>query len=186
MLALCLLHGAAFLALKTTDTVHARSRNLALRLVWPVDAAVAIFAIWTQIAYGHSTFALILQIVAILAVTVTYWLLRVGREGRAFIAMLVAIASVPASIFVNLYPNVMVSSTSSAFNLTVSNAASGHYALQVMTVVAAIFLPVVLLYQAWNYYVFRRRVSAPPSRPASQPAGSTIGLAQSGPVQPAE
>jgi cytochrome d ubiquinol oxidase subunit II len=63
------------------------------------------------------------------------------------------------SIFVDLYPRVMVSSTSPAFDLTVHNTASGSYPLTVMTVVAAIFLPFVLCYQAWSYYVFRRRVS---------------------------
>jgi cytochrome d ubiquinol oxidase subunit II len=186
MLALCLLHGASFLTLKTTDAVRARSHVLALRLAWPVAAVVAVFAIWTQVAYGHSAFALILQIVAVLAVAMTYWLLGADREGRAFTAMLIAVAAVPASIFVDLYPNVMVSSTNSAFNLTVSSAAAGHYALQVMTVVAAIFLPVILLYQGWNYYVFRRRVTAPPSRPASAPAVETVRAPQPGPVHPAE
>jgi cytochrome d ubiquinol oxidase subunit II len=186
MLALCLLHGATFLTLKTTDAVRARSHVLALRLALPVAAVEAVFAIWTQVAYGHTAFALSLQIVAILAVVATYWLLRAGTEGRAFITMLIAVAAVPATIFIELYPNVMVSSTSSAFNLTASNAASGHYALQVMTVVAAIFLPLVLLYQAWNYYVFRRRVTAPPSRPDSPPAGETLRVPQPGPAQPAE
>ena len=65
------------------------------------------------------------------------------------------------AIFVDLYPNVMVSSTNSAYNLTVTNTASGHYALTVMTVAAAIFMPLVLLYQGWSYHVFRSRLSAP-------------------------
>lgn len=186
MLALCLLHGATFLTLKTTDEERDRSRVLALRLVWPVAAIVAIYTIWTQIAYGHSAFALILQIVAVLAVAATYWLLSANREGRAFTSGLIAIAAVPASIFVDLYPNVMVSSTSSSYNLTVSNAASGHYALQVMSVVAAIFLPIVLLYQAWNYYVFRSRVKAPPTRPTAVPVGRAVGTPQTRPVNPAQ
>jgi cytochrome d ubiquinol oxidase subunit II len=63
------------------------------------------------------------------------------------------------SIFTGLYPNVMVSSTNAAYNLTVHNTASGAYSLKVMTVVVVIFLPVVLAYQTWTYYVFRRRVS---------------------------
>ena len=65
-----------------------------------------------------------------------------------------------AAIFVGLYPNVMVSSTKTADNLTVHNTASGGYALTIMTVVVIVLLPVVLIYQAWSYYVFRRRISA--------------------------
>ena len=69
----------------------------------------------------------------------------------------------------------MVSSTNAAYNLTVGNTASGAYALKVMTVVAVVLFPVVLLYQGWTYYVFRRRVVArapdQPSEPAAVPAG---------------
>jgi cytochrome d ubiquinol oxidase subunit II len=78
------------------------------------------------------------------------------------------------SIFTDLYPRVMVSSTNAAYDLTVHNTASGAYSLKVMTVVAVIFLPFVLAYQTWTYYVFRRRISQqefqPP--PQSTPAGA--------------
>jgi cytochrome d ubiquinol oxidase subunit II len=82
------------------------------------------------------------------------------------------------SIFTDLYPNVMVSSTNPAYNLIVHNTASGGYSLKVMTVVVIIFLPVVLAYQTWTYYVFRRRVSkqefqppapSPEAAPAAEP-----------------
>jgi cytochrome d ubiquinol oxidase subunit II len=66
-----------------------------------------------------------------------------------------------AALFANLYPNVMVSSTTTANNLTVAGTASGNYALKVMTVVAGVMLPVVLIYQGWSYWVFRARVSTP-------------------------
>ena len=66
-----------------------------------------------------------------------------------------------ASIFTSLFPNVMVSSLSAANNLTVSNTASGEYALRIMTIVAVVMFPIVLLYQGWNYWVFRSRVSTP-------------------------
>ena len=72
------------------------------------------------------------------------------------------------SFFVCLYPNVMISSTNSAYNLTVSNSAAAHYALTVMTVVAVLFPPLVLLYQGWSYHVFRARVGSEP-QPASAP-----------------
>jgi len=67
--------------------------------------------------------------------------------------------------FTGLYPNVMVSSTNAAYNLTVHNTASGAYSLKVMTVVVVIFLPFVLAYQTWTYYVFRRRISKQEFRP---------------------
>jgi cytochrome bd ubiquinol oxidase subunit II len=71
---------------------------------------------------------------------------------------------VVASIFFELYPRVMVSSTNSAYNLTVSNSASPSYSLRVMTVVAVIFFPIILLYQGWSLYIFRKRISGgPPS-----------------------
>jgi cytochrome d ubiquinol oxidase subunit II len=78
-----------------------------------------------------------------------------------------------ATLFAGLYPNVMVSSTAVANNLTVASVASGSYALQVMSIVAAIFFPLILMYQSWSYYVFRRRVGPPraaaPSFPQTHP-----------------
>ena len=68
-------------------------------------------------------------------------------------------AATVLSIFTELYPNVMISSTSPANNLTINNTASGSYSLKLMTVVVVIFLPLVLAYTAWTYYVFRQRVS---------------------------
>ena len=84
--------------------------------------------------------------------------LRAARDGFAFAATAVTMAASIVSIFADLYPNVMVSSTNPAFNLTVRNTASGAYSLKVMTVVVILFLPFVLAYQTWTYYVFRRRV----------------------------
>jgi len=81
------------------------------------------------------------------------------------------------AIFTGLYPNVMVSSTKAAYNLTVANTASPSYSLKIMTVVVIVLLPVVLIYQAWTYYVFRRRVSKsefPPASPPPAPAGRQL------------
>jgi len=86
------------------------------------------------------------------------------HDGWAFSASAVAIAAVVGSIFIGLYPHVMVSSTNAAYDLTVNNAASGSYALKVMTVAAVIFFPLVLIYQGWSFHVFRGRVKAPPAQ----------------------
>jgi cytochrome d ubiquinol oxidase subunit II len=88
-------------------------------------------------------------------------LIRGGHEGRSFGATAVTIGGTVASLFANLYPDVMVSSTTTANNLTVAGTASGNYALTVMTVVAAVIFPVVLLYQGWSYWVFRARINTP-------------------------
>ena len=85
-------------------------------------------------------------------------LLAGRRPGVAFVLLGVAFALVLVTLFSDLYPNVLISSTDPAFNLTLGNAASGHYTLEVMTVVAAVFLPVVVLAQGWTYWIFRRRI----------------------------
>jgi cytochrome bd ubiquinol oxidase subunit II len=98
------------------------------------------------------------EVVAVLAAVAAVWLVGRGRDWLAFVATAVTVAMVVVSIFVGLYPRVMVSTLGSATDLTVTNTASSSYSLRVMTVVAVVFLPVVLVYQAWTYYVFRRRI----------------------------
>jgi cytochrome bd ubiquinol oxidase subunit II len=170
---LCLLYGATFLTLKTTGDMRERSGLLARRVAPFTAAAVIAFVVWTHVSAGSTFFLRPLELLAILAVLAAVWLVHGHREGFAFAATLVTIASCIASIFVGLYPNVMVSSTNPAYNLTVHNTASNPYSLDAMTIVVVIFLPLVLAYQTWTYYVFRRRVSrdefvtGPP--PASSP-----------------
>jgi cytochrome d ubiquinol oxidase subunit II len=151
LLALCALHGAAFLALKTDGAVRARARALGVRLVVPAALVALVFAVWS---------ATLLSALAFVAVVGAGLLLRRGREGWAFAASAAAMAMAVASLFVDLYPDVLVSSTNPANSLTVAGAASGSYALKVMTVAAAVFFPLVLLYQGWSYRVFRARVSS--------------------------
>ena len=115
-----------------------------------------------------------IELLAILAVLAGVWLIYEGSAGFAFAATTVTMASCIAAIFVGLYPDVMVSSTNAAFSLTVHNTASGAYALKAMTVVVIIFLPFVLTYQAWTYYIFRRRVSRKEFQP-SPPRGTPLG-----------
>ncbi|MGH3153220.1 MAG: cytochrome d ubiquinol oxidase subunit II, partial [Streptosporangiaceae bacterium] len=157
---ICLLHGATFLCLKTTDDMRERSWRVARRVAPFTGAAVIGFAIWTHVSSGRGTFFLNpIELFTILAVLAAVWLVYEHREGFAFTATTVTIAACILTIFVDLYPNVMVSSTNPAYNLTVHNTASGGYSLKAMTVVVIIFLPLVLGYQTWTYYVFRRRVS---------------------------
>ena len=162
LLVLVILHGAAFLALKTEDDVSERARRAALRL-WPfAAAAVFAFLAWSHIdslrREDQGVVPGIVPIAALGAVLTVRWLLRERRKGWAFAATGATIALVTASFFMALYPRVMVSSLGTRFDLTVYNAASGPYSLGVMTIVAAILLPLVLLYQGWTYWVFRQRV----------------------------
>jgi cytochrome d ubiquinol oxidase subunit II len=185
---ICLLHGATFLSLKTTDDMHTRSRQLARRIA-PFTAAFVIgFIIWTHITASSTFFLNFIELLAILAVLAAVSLVYAGRDGWAFSATTVTIASCILAIFVDLYPNVMVSSTSAAYNLTVNNTASPPYSLKAMTIVVVVFLPLVLLYQAWTYYVFRRRISraeftaerppAVPPQPTGPQEGSPAGAPQ--------
>jgi cytochrome bd ubiquinol oxidase subunit II len=158
-LAICVTHGATFLALKTKGQVRDRAVRVT-RLSAPVTAlAVLAFAIWTHSIAGKGVLVNPIEIIAVLAVLAAGWLVYANLEGWAFAATTIAMATTVLSIFSELYPRVMVSSTSAANNLTIHNSASGSYSLTVMTVVVGIFLPVVLVYTAWSYYVFRRRLS---------------------------
>ena len=165
---ICLLHGATFLCLKTTGTMRERSWLLARRAAPFTGAAVVAFVIWTHVTASTTFFLNPIELLAVLAVIAAVWLVYEHREGFAFAATAITMAACIVSIFVDLYPNVMVSSTNAAYNLTVHNTASGGYSLKVMTVVVIIFLPVVLAYQTWTYYVFRRRVSRQEFQPAPE------------------
>jgi cytochrome d ubiquinol oxidase subunit II len=171
--AICLLHGATFLSLKTTGDLRQRAGRLARRTAPVTGLLVLAFVSWTHAIAGKGALLNPVEFAAALAVIAAVWLVYTRSEGWAFAATTVTMATCVLSIFVDLYPRVMVSSTNAAFSLTVHNTASGGYSLAVMTVVVVVFLPFVLAYQTWSYYVFRRRVSRreflPPSERAGQP-----------------
>jgi cytochrome d ubiquinol oxidase subunit II len=170
LLVLCLLHGASFLSLKTIGAVRDRAHSLGRILSWPALAAVVGFVIWTRIEVGAKV-SLPLEGLALIAILGAVYLVHTRQEGWGFGATAVTIATTLVLIFASLAPNVMVSSTNSANDLTISNSASAHYALTVMTVVAVLLVPVVLLYQGWSYHVFRGRVGA---APAPQPPETRV------------
>jgi cytochrome bd-type quinol oxidase subunit 2 len=161
LLALTLLHGAIFLTLRTTGVVHDRARKLAGPFAMIAVLVVLVFATWTHIESDRGIIPGPVQIIAVFAVIAAAWSVRDGHDGWAFTATSVAMAATVVSLFIDLYPNVMVSSTDSANNLTVANSASSPYALKVMTIVAVIFFPLVLAYQTWGYYTFRGRIRGP-------------------------
>ena len=169
LLTLCLLHGATFLGLRTTGEVRDRARAAARRIGLVAIVVNIAWAIWTLVVIGGGTVPQPTQIFGVIAVVFAALLSRTDNDGWAFVSSGFGIAAAIGEIFIALYPNVMVSSTNATYNLTVNNVASGHYALFVMTLVAVVFFPIVLLYQGWSFHVFRHRVSAPPAAPAEPP-----------------
>jgi cytochrome bd ubiquinol oxidase subunit II len=150
LLALSALHGALFLGLRTEDPVRARARRAARRIAFVAAPAVVGFVAWT----AGVTAAL--GLAALLLVAVAAAARR--REGWAFTATALAVGAFVVVVFTSLYPALLPSLVSPAHDLTVAGAASGPYTLGVLTVIGAVFLPLVLAYQAWSYWVFRRRV----------------------------
>lgn len=168
-LSLFTLHGATFLGLKTTRGLRVRSRLAATRLSLPTWLITAAFFAWTYFdaVHRHHTGLVppFLPIVALVALGAVGWLAREEIEGWAFAATGFTIVALTTTMFLALYPRVLVSSVAARFDLTITNAASHHYTLVVMTIVAAIFTPFVLAYQAWSYWIFRQRLHRPASSP---------------------
>jgi cytochrome bd ubiquinol oxidase subunit II len=160
-LSLFLAHGAIFLNLKTTGEMGARARAIAARVA-PVAAVIGIgFLAWTVGSHRGGVDVGSAILAALAAVALVAAAVLAGRHpGRAFAATSGAIVAFFCSLFVDLFPHTMISSTSSAFDMTLNQSASSHYTLTVMTVVAVLLVPVVLIYQAWTYWVFRQRISA--------------------------
>lgn len=157
--ALFLFHGAVFLALKSGGSVRTDAVGLARKLSVPATVLVATFGLWTQLAYGKPwTWAVLaLAVVAQLAAVAAAWGVR---EGWAFLATTIVVAAVVALLFGSLYPNLVPSTLDPAYNLTIYNGSSSPYTLKVMTWAALIFTPIVLLYQGWTYWIFRKRIFA--------------------------
>jgi len=154
---LFLLHGANFLSLKTLGEIRARAHRVA-EIAGPVAlVGGGTFLIWNQLARGKG-WTWIPVLVAAGSLVVGIIAERRNREGIAFSATGLAIAMAVISLFGSLYPYVMPSTTDAAYSLTVTNASSTDYTLKVMTIVALVMTPVVVLYQGWTYWVFRKRI----------------------------
>jgi len=154
-------HGALFLALKTDGPVRLRARAFALR--WSPVAALPLLA-WAglvHLRYGTPVTG-VLWVVAALAVLLTWMRIKLDREGQAFAGWALVLLASAATLFGAAYPVVIPSTVDPAFDLTVAQASVSDYTLTVMTWVAGVGLPVVLAYQAWTYWVFRKRLTAEP------------------------
>lgn len=157
---LFLFYGSVYLALKTSGALHEDSFRVGRLLSVPVIVAAGGFGLWTQLAYGQTWtwLALAVAVVALLVSVGLMW--RQTREGIAFVSMVVVIAAVAVLIFGSMYPNLLPSTLNPDWSVTIYNGSSTPYTLKIMTWASLALLPLVLGYQAWSYWVFRKRVSA--------------------------
>jgi len=150
-------HGAVFVGLKTVGDIRERSRKLALKVGLATAVLALVFLIWTQIDSGDGA-SLAALIVAVVALVGALAMVNGGREGWPFILSGITIVAAVAMLFLSLFPDVMPSSLNADWSLTVTNASSSQYTLKIMTWCAVIATPIVLLYQGWTYWVFRKRI----------------------------
>lgn len=163
-LLLFFLHGVLFVALKTDGQVHADARRLVKLAAGPTVLAAAGTVLWTIGIAGERDAPLMLMVigcglVAALALIGSVVFSLRGRDGRAFTAGALTVASAVVMLFAALFPYVMPSTIDPAFSLTIENASSTPYTLTIMSWTALIALPLVLAYQTWTYWIFRKRVT---------------------------
>jgi cytochrome d ubiquinol oxidase subunit II len=158
---LIILHGASFLSLKTSGEIEQKTRELVRWLWLLVTLLLVIFLITSFFATDArarlNVFSILFPVIGLAAISAGGYFLRKEQFGRFFATTCLSVAFLVISIFTLLYPRVMVSSLNPNWSLTVQNAASSPYTLKLMTIVTLILLPLVILYQAWTYWVFRKR-----------------------------
>ncbi|GCE47981.1 cytochrome d ubiquinol oxidase subunit II [Thermosporothrix hazakensis] len=156
------LHGAIFLSLKTEAPIMERARRAARRLWLPAVVLAAVFVVGSYLSSNAfqrlDAIRVGVLVISALAILSTGLLLLTKREGWAFTMSCVTILLTAVVIASGMFPNVMISTLNPAWNLTIYNASSSSYTLQIISWVSLSALPFVLLYQAWNYWVFRKRV----------------------------
>ena len=152
-------HGAIYLRLKTYGEVRDAAKGVAIK-VGLVAAVIAVGALlWYQAYSERVAFTLPLALVAAVCWLAALFMVVKGRDGWAFLFSSATILFAVTTLFVGLFPNVMLSNVNELYNLTVTNSSSQQYTLTVMTIVAVIMTPIVLIYQGWTFWVFRKRIS---------------------------
>lgn len=161
---LFILHGATFLSIKTSGEIEQKAKDLVRWLWLLVGIMLVIFLVTsfivTDVRQKLNVLSILFPVLGVLAMGFAGYFLRKGHLGRMFIMTCLTVAFVVLTIFTILYPRVMVSSLNPEWSLTIQSAASSARTLRLMTIITLIFLPIVILYQAWTYWVFRKRVSS--------------------------
>lgn len=154
-----LFHGAIFLALKTRDEVHDAAEAFAQKIGLVAIVGGAVLLLWQNIAYSSGIVGWLLLVVAAVGLVFAWWMIRGGRDLLAFIGTAVAIVAVAVGVFVRMYPTLGFNNDLVQDNpINIVTASATPLTLQIMSVAALIFVPIVLLYSGWSYYVFRMRL----------------------------
>jgi cytochrome d ubiquinol oxidase subunit II len=163
MVSVFLLHGANFLTLKLEGKLRDRVREASKKLYTAAAVMVVLLAgttyVYTDITTKIGIDPGIIPIASVVILFSTIFFINRKMEGWAFISSGVHIVLTQVAFFTLMFPRVMISSTNPEWSLTIYNASSSQYTLTVMSIVALIFVPIVLAYQGWSYYMFRKRVS---------------------------
>jgi cytochrome d ubiquinol oxidase subunit II len=157
---LFVLHGAVFVALKTEGAVRNDALRFAKRLSLPVLVVVTSFGLWTQLVHGDSWTWIVLGAVVLALLSAVTRVASGAGEGWAFAYTTTVVAALVILLFGSLYPDLVPSTLNPDWSLTIYNASSTPYTLKIMTWAALIFAPLVMAYQGWTYWVFRKRISA--------------------------
>jgi cytochrome bd ubiquinol oxidase subunit II len=155
--------GAIFISLKTSGSLEESSKRTALRLWFPTSVLTVLFIAYsyfqTDILSKLGVNPGIVPFGAVITLLAAGWFIYKQRMGLGFGMMSLSVVLAGATIFMDLYPRVLISSLNPDWSLTIYNASSGPLTLQTMSIVTLIFLPIVLAYEAWSYWIFRKRVS---------------------------
>ncbi len=164
LLSVFILHGAVFLSLKTRGEITERAQAAAFRLWVPAVILVFAFVIAGYFATDMFTHLGInpgpVPLGAGAVLLAAGWFIRRGQQAWAFVMTGLTIVLSALGVALGLYPRVMVSSLDPAWSLTIYSASSSDYTLRIMSIIALIFVPIVLAYQGWSYYVFRQRLGS--------------------------
>jgi cytochrome d ubiquinol oxidase subunit II len=165
-ISLFIMHGANYLTRKVPAGIAERAQKVSF-IAWIISTILAVaFLAWTYFGTDILTKpglnGLSPAVLAATALLATGWLIRARKTGWAFVFGALTIVLVSLMVFMGLYPRLLISSLDPSFSLTINNASSSPYTLKVMTIIASIFVPIVLLYQAWTYRIFRKRLDANP------------------------
>lgn len=165
---LIIMHGAAFLSLKTTGEIERKTKDIVHFLWLLVLLLLVIFMLTsffaTDVRQHLNVLTILMPVIAVAAISVCGYFQFKEQYGRVFIMTCLTVATFVITIFAFLYPRLMVSSLNLDWSLTIQNASSSPYTLKLMTIVTLILLPLVLLYQVWSYWVFRKRVTGEPDK----------------------
>ncbi len=158
--ALFVMHGANYLALRTTGDLEKRAKETAYKAWMAALIITVIFVVWSYFATDIlANGGLIPAVLAAIALILVGVFAKQGAYGKAFVSGALTIVFATIMVFAGLYPRILISTIDPKYSLTIYNASSSPYTLKVMTIVAAIFVPIVLIYVGWTYWVFRGRIT---------------------------